>query len=105
MLNNNKLGIDGKRIHSVENLDDLKKDIIMILLFGSSSTDSSVSEILAKCEIGSLLGKADELETYVKQKYIWVSRITAGAQSNTLGQVAQQYVIDFLKRHFQQAMK
>lgn len=97
ILNNQKLRIDGKSIHMYDNLDDLKNDVIMILIHGSTSTNHTVSERLNKCEIGDLLGKPDELETYIKQRYIWVSRITAGAQSNTLGQVAQKYVVDFLR--------
>jgi len=97
VLSNTKLGIDGKSIHISDTLSDLKRDLIMLLLFGANSTDSTVSEILRKCEIGGLLGRPDELETFVKQRYIWVSRVTAGARSNTLGQVAQQYVVEFLK--------
>jgi len=97
VLDNKRLGIDGPGISENIPLDDLRKDMIMILLFGSNSTDPAVSEILNKCEVGNLLGNPDGIEKYVKQKYIWVSRITGGAQANTLGQVAQQYVIEFLK--------
>lgn len=99
VLNNDKLGIDGKSLIAGQTLDDLKRDMVVLLLFGSNSADPSVSEILGKCEIGNLLGKTEDLERYVRQKYIWVSRITGGAQSNTLGQVAQQYVVDFLKNN------
>jgi hypothetical protein len=97
VLNNSKLGIDGNSLSSSQPLSDLKKDMMMILLFGSNAAEPSTAEILQKCEIGNLLGNDEQLERYVKQKYIWVSRITGGAQSNTLGQVAQHYVIDFLK--------
>lgn len=97
VLNNSKLGIDGKRLSSSQPLDNLKKDMIMILLFGSNAAEPSTAEKLQKCEIGNLLGNDEQLERYVRQKYIWVSRITGGAQSNALGQVAQHYVIDFLK--------
>jgi hypothetical protein len=33
----------------------------------------------------------------VRQRYIWVSRITGGASANTLGNLAQQYVVDYLR--------
>jgi hypothetical protein len=96
-LNNTKLGIDGKNLNAVQELNELKEDLIAILLFGANCTEESIADNLAKCEIGNLLGKKDELEKYVKEKYIWVSRITGGAQANTLGQVAQTYIVDYLK--------
>ncbi len=96
-LNNKVLGIDGKSLPSTQALDDLKKDLVAILLFGANCLNEPTAEKLLKCEIGNLLGKKEELEKYVKQKYIWVSRITGGAQANTLGQVAQTYVVDYLK--------
>jgi hypothetical protein len=43
-----------------------------------------------------LSGEKQELEKFVKQRYILVSRITGGATSNTLGQIAQNYVKDIL---------
>ncbi len=39
----------------------------------------------------------DELERFVRQRYIWVSRITGGATANTLGQLAQTYVKGYLE--------
>lgn len=94
-LNNKKLGIDGSTLMNYQPLDDFKKDIIMILLYGSS-TEVSEQAGLEKCEIGALLGRKQELDRYIKQKYITVSRITGGATANTLGQVAQKTVIKFL---------
>jgi hypothetical protein len=98
-LNNKKLGIEGKIISQKQGLDELKEDMIMILLFAASSTNEYTASLLSKCEIGNYLGRPDELEKYIKQKYIWVSRITGGAQANQLGQVAQEYVSDYLKNH------
>jgi hypothetical protein len=46
--------------------------------------------------IGSLMGDKAALEKFVKQRYIWVSRITGGATANSLGQIAQDYVRDLL---------
>ena len=39
-LNNRKLGIDGTTLIKEQSLDDLKKDIIMILLYGSTTEGS-----------------------------------------------------------------
>ncbi|GAI06341.1 unnamed protein product, partial [marine sediment metagenome] len=82
-------------------LDGLTKDMIMILLHGSTSMNTDTAEVLRKCEIGNLLGRPEELERYVKEKYIWVSRITGGAEANALGQVAQQHLCEFLSRELE----
>lgn len=102
---NNSLGIDGKKLIKHYPLDDLQRDAIALLLFGSAYSDNDqqedevqkVSETLAKCEIGGYLGKPEELTTFIKQRYIWVSQITRGAKSNSMGQLAQKFVADYLK--------
>ena len=96
-LSNTKLGIDGIAIVEPMALDDLTKDVIMLLLFAGSSAQSA-SASLEKCELGGLLGKPDEIDLYVKQKYIRVSRITTGASANSLGQIAQIYVANQLRK-------
>ncbi|QSJ20930.1 restriction endonuclease [Nostoc sp. UHCC 0702] len=96
-LNNSKLGITGKKIIQKQPLSELHKDIIAVILFGSSFTDEKASEILAKCEIGNYIGLPDKLQKFIKQRYIWVSRITAGSQSNTLGQITQAFVKKYLE--------
>ena len=91
---NKALKIDGKELLINHTLDSLQKDAIALLLFGSAYSDDNVevSTTLAKCEIGEYLGKPEELATFIKQRYIWVSRITGGATSNSLGQIAQNFV-------------
>lgn len=86
-------------------LSDLQKDAIVLLLFGSayysnSKDDQDTASTLARCEVGSLLGKPDELNKFIKQRYIYVSRITGGSKSNTLGQIAQKYVAEYIKNNF-----
>lgn len=103
-LNNKKLGIDGDSIITPTEMDDLKSDMIMLLLFGASALNA-VGADLEKCEISSLLGKGDDLEKYVRQKYIWVSRITGGATSNTQGQLAQTVVCDYLTNSLGEGFK
>ncbi|MDB9381979.1 restriction endonuclease [Nodularia spumigena CS-584] len=98
-LNNNKLGITGKKILEDQPLSQLHKDVIALILFGSNSTNEKASEILVKCEIGNYIGRTDKLQQFIKQRYIWVSRITAGSQSNSLGQITQTFVKEYLENH------
>lgn len=96
---NLSLSIDGDGLSKTNELNFMIEDICMLLLFGGASNPDNLPEvILEKCIIGTMLGKSDELETFVKQRYIWVSRITGGATANTLGQLTQNYVKDFLIR-------
>lgn len=94
-LGNKKLFIDGVGLSQQKELSDLYKDVIVILMFGSTSTVSEEAG-LSSCEVGTLLGKPDVLEKYVKQRYISVSRITGGATANSLGQLAQKEAVRFL---------
>jgi hypothetical protein len=95
-LSNTKLKIDGDAIVTATVLDDLAKDMIMILLYGGASTVCDQAA-LEKCDLGVLIGQPNEVDRYVKQKYIHVSRITTGASANSLGQIAQVYVADYLR--------
>lgn len=98
-LNNGALGIDGPNLLNEMPLSAIHKDVAAILLFGSTYTNEEIAETtFAKCEVGTLLGLPDEIDKYVDQRYIWVSRITGGAQANTLGQNAQTFVVDTLKK-------
>jgi hypothetical protein len=96
-LSNKKLKIDRDGFFKPQTLDDLYKDVIALLLVGGASTDPNTANVLAKCEISDYLGQPDKLATFIKQRYIWVSRITGGATSNTLGQLAQQFVDKYIQ--------
>jgi hypothetical protein len=100
-FSNQSLHIDGRHLVEQHPLDDLKRDAIALLLFGSaySGEDQEVAEALAKCEIGDYLGKPDELTNFIKQRYIWVSRITGGAKANNLGQLAQKFVVEYIENN------
>ncbi len=95
-LGNKKLFMDGEGLNCTQPLSDIYRDMIVILMFGSTSTVSEEAG-LSKCEIGTFLGKADILETFVKHRYINVSKITSGATANSLGQLAQKKVVSYLK--------
>jgi len=95
---NKNLFVDGDGLTNSIKLTPMMEDVCMLLLFGGSAINKNIpSEVMEKCIIGTMLGKADELKTFVKQRYIWVSRITGGAEANTLGQLTQNYVKDYLE--------
>lgn len=95
-LSNKKLFIDGDSLSEEVDLNDLMKDMIAILFFASTS-DVSDQAALDTCIIGTLLGNEEELYKFVKQRYIMVSRITGGATANSLGQLAQTEIVEYLK--------
>jgi len=96
--NNKNLFVDGDGLTESKDLTPMMEDVCMLLLFGGSSTNEKMpADIIERCIIGSMLGKEAELEAFVKQRYIWVSRITGGATANTLGQLTQNYVQEYLK--------
>lgn len=95
-LDNKKLHIDDKGLQEDKIFDSLKRDMTMILLYAGTS------EVFEKagldiCILGSILGDEVALEHHIKQRYIVVSRITAGANANSLGQLAQRYILEYLK--------
>jgi hypothetical protein len=98
-LNNAKLGLSGKTLLDKRPLNDLMKDVIAVLLFGNAVTNEEVAAMLAKCEICNYLGQPQELEQFIKQRYIWVSRITNGSKANNLGQIAQAFVQKYITDH------
>lgn len=94
---NKNLNVDGDNIVNPQSLNPLIEDVSMLLLFGGLCTSENLpQEIYERCIIGTLLGKKEELDTFVRQRYIWVSRITGGAKANMMGQLAQEYVKEFL---------
>ncbi len=96
-LNNKRLQIDGDGLTKENDLNDLTSDMIAILLFAASSNVADQAGLDA-CDIGSLLGNSDALESFIKQRYITVSRIIGGATANNLGQLAQTELVNFLQK-------
>lgn len=96
--NNKNLSAGGEGLIKSVDLNPIMEDVCMLLLFGGSAINDNIpNDITEKCIIGTMLGKTNELETFVKQRYIWVSRITGGAEANTLGQLTQNYVKEYLE--------
>lgn len=96
--NNTYLAVDGVGLATAQVLTPVMEDVIILLLYGGlATTDAIPSEIEEKCVIGNLIGHKDELDAFVRQRYIWVSRITGGATANSLGNLAQKYVLNYLQ--------
>ncbi|MBD6619063.1 restriction endonuclease [Komarekiella sp. 'clone 1'] len=97
-LTNSGLKVDGKKLLLGCTLNPRMKDVIMLILHGASLyNDTLPADIKEKCIIGSLMGDPEELQKFVKQSYIRISRQISGAKSNALSQIAQDYVIDKIK--------
>lgn len=98
-LDNKKMRID-----TTENLlsgkynKDLCEDLIMMLVFGGCAVSPRTRAILYKCNVSELLGKKKDIDDYVRTNYIRVSRILAGKEANDLGNVAESYVVGYLRK-------
>lgn len=99
-ISNKKLGISGEKLLTTQKLDNLSKDVIAILLFGAYSDNETTASILKKCTMSDYIGQTKKLNDYIKQRYIWVSRITGGAEANNLGQMAQTFVKNYIEDKF-----
>lgn len=97
-LKNSDLKVDGKNLIKDYKLDAKMEDVIMLLLHGAASIgDTLPDDFKNKCLIGGLIGNPDELDNFVRQSYIRISRIIGGAASNAMGQIAQDFVMENLK--------
>jgi hypothetical protein len=96
---NKSLNVEKSVILNSAEINSDMIDVIMLLLWGANviKQENLPQEIIDKCCIGNLLGKTDELEQFVKQRYIHVSRITGGSTVNDLGHACEQYVKNFLQ--------
>lgn len=75
------------------------RDVAMLLMWGSSIINNLKlpGELMDKCIIGTMLGCPEELDLFVKQRYIAVSRIIGGSTANDLGHIFESYVIKKLQ--------
>lgn len=95
-LTNGRLSVTADRLSQAQPVDDLFRDVIMLLLFGAASRGADASSELARCDVSHYIGRPDSLREHVKQRYLWVSRITAGSQVNSLGHLTERFVFDYL---------
>lgn len=65
----------------------------MLLIHGGASIDPNLPDaLIEKCILGTLIGRKRQLDSFVRERYIHVSRITGGATANTMGQLCESYV-------------
>lgn len=95
---NTALNVERSALLQINELMPNMQDVIMLLLWGANiiGNDNIPQELQEKCIIGNLLGHPDEIDTFVKQRYIHVSRITSGSTANDLGHACEKYVINYL---------
>jgi hypothetical protein len=99
-LTNTALNVDAKKLVKGLDLNGIGMDVCMLLLFGSLLTNDSLpSEVKEKCVLGELLGQTEELDKFIKQRYLFVSKQVSGATANSLGQITQIYVAEKLKSY------
>ena len=97
-LNNQRMSISSIEDLRAECRDvDLCQDIIMLLIYGAASTSPELRGVFRKCTIYQLLGNDEQIETFVRQNYIRVSRIIGGKDASDLGNAAQSYVVEYLQ--------
>lgn len=93
--NNKKLRVEKSLLfeNSKEFTDEMF-DVVMLILWGGESiyTETLPDEILEKCVIGSMIGKTEQLEKFVKERYLYVSRQTGGSTANDLGYACERYI-------------
>ena len=96
--NNKSLNVEKSVLLRPAQITNDMIDVITLLLWGSNITQNNKipQEIIDKCLIGNLLGKTEELEQFVKQRYIHVSRITGGSTVNDLGHACEHYVKEYI---------
>lgn len=99
-LTNTALNVDAKKLLKGLQLNNRGMDTCMLLLFGSLLTNDSLpSEVKEKCVLGEYLGKTDELDKFIKQRYLFVSKQVSGATANSLGQITQIHVAKKLEAY------
>lgn len=96
-LTNQNMHVDNKGILRKEKVSPFYKDLFTLLLFGGNAIDDNIAGIFSKCIIGNMLGDSEGLKEFIKQRYIYVSRITGGAKANDLGSAAQIYVKQYIQ--------
>ncbi|KTF13709.1 hypothetical protein [Pseudoalteromonas sp. H105] len=96
-LTNSALKVDAKSILHNTILTNRMNDTIMLLLFGSLDiTNNLPKDAQDRCNIGLLMGNSEEIEKFVKENYIRVSKQLSGEKANSLGHASQKYVAKLL---------
>ena len=97
---NPNLLIDKDNLFEERPMQEAMIDVCMLLMWGADITDSSAlpQEIIDKCIVGRMIGNPKELEAFVRQRYIYVSRITGGSTANDGGHFCEASCCERLRR-------
>src|SRR5947209_5239545 len=80
---NGTLRVTEKGLAKPADLSPAMEDVAMVLVHGGASTGPDVPDgLFEKCVLGTLIGQKRELDAFLRQRYINVSRITGGALAN-----------------------
>ena len=93
--------IDKEHLFDNHPFTDAMIDVSNLLLWGSSIVEPNdiPPGIFDKCIIGQLIGKPAELEVFVKQRYLHVSRIIGGSASNDSGHICEEACVNRLQSY------
>lgn len=89
---NASLNMHKEQVFSPHSMTDEMLDVCMLLLWGgcvASEGDLPV-ELIDKCVIGKMIGRPEKLEKFVRQRYIYVSKVTAGSAANDGGHLCEE---------------
>src|SRR5690554_85139 len=76
---NQSLSVDGRGLATAIELNDTIEDVVMLILYGATDVHGALPGwIEERCQIGNLFGMKDDLARFIRERYIWVSRITGG---------------------------
>lgn len=96
---NSSLGLAAAKVKNKMRMTESMKDVATLILFGSLCTSVKLpQEILTKCKIGSMLGEKTELENFIRQRYIEVSRQITGIDANLRGHIIENYLKELLQK-------
>ncbi len=97
-LNNAALRLESAAITKNSPLTAAMEEVAMLILFGGLASNGNLPEdYREKCSIGAYLGKPAEIESFVKQRYLFVSRIVGGGSANSMGHAVQKWVVATLR--------
>ena len=96
--NNKSLNVEKSVLLEKADFNQDMIDVAMLLLWGSAiiNNPNLPQELIEKCTIGQYIGFPEQLDEFVKQRYIAVSRITGGSHVNDLGHACEQYACQYL---------
>lgn len=97
---NASLKIDKSSLTKPFELTEEMADVATLLMWGSmiENNEKLPVEIMEKCCIGSFIGNPNALDLFVKQRYLYVSRITGGSTANDSGHFCEQLAVEKLRK-------